>query len=244
MVMCSCVKWIKAVRARKELIESLKLRIKAHLFFAGFNNMRSFFSASICCSALILSGCLAGAPSPVGRGYSSYDKEFKSAPGPMARDIGYDYSKYHNQAVIEDMRYAVRDLVEKMDGKLSFSVDELYLVNPSNIAFYNSFDHLLREEMTQQGYLLTHGDTEDSVRVDFVAKHAVLCDLETSDSAYNRMYLALSINTVKGVPSDIVGGFYEVPTYGYINKNNVEMDVPISCASDLSDSEVTEISGE
>ncbi|PCJ99359.1 MAG: hypothetical protein COA45_04790 [Zetaproteobacteria bacterium] len=239
MAMCSCVKWIKAVRARKELLESLKLLRKAHLFFAGFNNMRSFFSVSICCSALILLGCQVGSPSPMGRGYSSYDKEFKSAPGSVARDIGYDYSKDHNQAVIEDMRYAVRDLVGKMDGKLSFSVDELYLVNPSNTAFYNSFDHLLREEMTQQGYLLTHSDVSDSVRVDFVAKHAVRCDRETSDSAYKRMYLALAINTVEGIPSDIVGGFYEVPTYGYINKNNVKIDVPTSCDSDLSDSEIS-----
>ena len=126
------------------------------------------------------------------------------------------------------MRYAARDLVERMDGKLSFSVDELYLQNSSNAAFYNSFDHLLREEMTRQGYLLTHSDTEDSVRIDFVGQknqHLVMLMYRIARiSAYN---LALVIDAVDGIPSDLVGGFYEVPTYGYVNKGNIKLEVPV-----------------
>lgn len=198
--------------------------------------MRSFFSVSICLSALVLAGCHTGAPDPMARGYSSYDKEFKSAPGPEAQNIGYNYSGEQNKAVVEDMRYAARDLVERMDGKLSFSVDELYLKNSSNAAFYNSFDHLLREEMTRQGYLLTHNDTEDSVRIDFVAKKSAPCDSdEAHDGAYKRMYLALVIDAVDGIPSDLVGGFYEVPTYGYANKGNIKLEVPLSCTSDIAE---------
>ncbi|PCI52952.1 MAG: hypothetical protein COB36_13915 [Alphaproteobacteria bacterium] len=198
--------------------------------------MRSFFSVSICLSVLILAGCHTGAPGPMARGYSSYDKEFKSAPGQDVHNIGYNYSAEQNNAVIEDMRYAARDLVEKIDGKLSFSVDELYLKNSSHTAFYNSFDHLLREEMTRQGYLLTHSDTQDSVRIDFVAKKFVPCDGdEAHDGAYKRMYLALVINAVDGIPSDLVGGFYEVPTYGYVDKGDVKIDVPLFCASDVAE---------
>lgn len=198
--------------------------------------MRSFFSVSICLSVLVLSGCYTGAPMPMGRGYSAYDKEFKSAPAPKVHEIGYKYSGAYNKAVVEDMRYAARDLVERMDGKLSFSVDELYLKNPSHAAFYNSFDHLLREEMTRQGYLLTHSDTVDSVRVDFVAKKAPSCgDDEAHDGAYERMYLALAIGADDGIPSDFVGGFYEVPTYGYVNKGNIKIDVPSFCMTDIAE---------
>lgn len=198
--------------------------------------MRSFFSVSICLSVLVLAGCQTGAPGPMARGYSSYGEEFKSAPGPEARNIGYNYSKVKNQAVIEDMRYAVRDLVEKMDGKLSFSVDELYLKNSGNTAFYNSFDHLLREEMTQQGYLLTNNEAGDGVQIDFVAKKSVSCDGEAvKDGAYKRMYLALVINAVDGVPSELVGGFYNVPTYGYQDISKIKIEAPLFCASDISE---------
>ena len=194
--------------------------------------MRSFFSVSICLSlALVLVGCRTNAPDPMPRGYSSYDKEFKSAPGADLREV--ISGEAYNKSVIEDMRYAVRDLVEQMDGKLSFSVDELYLKNADHTAFYNSFDHLLREEMTRQGYLLTHSDTEDSVRIDFVAKEAASCDGgEVDEGAYKRMYLALVIGVVDDVPTDLVGGFYEVPTYGYVKKGNIKIDVPLSCAPD------------
>ncbi len=191
--------------------------------------MRSLFSVSLCFSAMLLVGCSGFAPSPVGRGYSSYDKEFKSAPGNEARDIGYDYSVESNAAAIDGMRDAVRDLVEKIDGKLSFSVDELYLNTPeSNTAFYNSFDHLLREELTRQGYLLSNSDGEDNVRIDFVAKEVVNCEGDDSNS----MYLALAIDVVNGVPGDTVGGFYDVPTYGYVRVNKVKVDVPVLCSSE------------
>ena len=198
--------------------------------------MRSFFSVSICLSlALVLVGCRVGAPGPMGRGYSSYDQEFKSAPGPEAHKIGYEYSNAQNQTVVEDMRYAVHDLVGKLDNKLSFSVDELFLKTYGSTAFYNSFDHLLREEMTQQGYLLAQADVKDSVRIDFVAKRAPSCkENEGDDGAYKRMYLALVIDAVEGVPTDVIGGFYEVPTYGYKDNSNIKINVPLSCVSDVS----------
>ena len=195
--------------------------------------MRPLLYVSICLSSLLLAGCHGSSPGPFSRGYSSYDKEFKSAPGQQARSVGYEYGADMNNAVIDDMRHAVHDLVEKMDAKLSFSVDELYLDNPSNAAFYNSFDHLLREELTHQGYLLAHNDTENSVRIDFIAKKASYCDNAEMRGGYkNNMYLALAIGSVDGVSGDVVGGFYDVPTYGYVNINNVKIDVPLSCSSD------------
>lgn len=196
--------------------------------------MRSLFYVSICLSSLLLAGCHSSSPGPFARGYSSYDKEFKSAPGQQAHDVGYDYSSDRNNAVIDGMRSAVRDLVGEMDGKLSFSVDELYLNNPSNTAFYNSFDHLLREELMNQGYLLTHNDTQDSVRIDFIAKKTPQhCDGEKAHDDYKApMYLALAIGAVDGIPGDVVGGFYDVPTYGYVNTNHIKIDVPSPCSLD------------
>ncbi len=187
--------------------------------------MRSLFSATVCmglCLGLI--GC-SGAPSPIPRGYSSFEEPYKSAPGPEARAIGYEYNNEKNLTVLEDMRYAASDLVEKMDKKLSFGVDEIYLKSPANTAFYNSFDHLLRDELSSRGYLLSD-KPEGNVEVEIVARnsyaecahHAV----ESSDE-YKMMYIALAMNTKNNVPNDIVEGFYEVPVYDFKPAGTVKL---------------------
>lgn len=187
--------------------------------------MRKFLSVSTCFSlVLILTGCNLGDPTPWGRGYSSYDEQFKSAPAPEARDVGYSYNNDRNNAVIEFIRPAAQDLVEQLDAKMSFSIDTIYLKMPANTAFYNSFDYVLREEFAQNGYELV-SSPKNSVQVDFVAKGL---STRCADSGNNNMYLALAINTVKGIPSDFVDGFYEVPLYDYKEAGSIKIEVP-SC---------------
>ena len=178
----------------------------------------------------LIAACRTGGPFPMPRGYVSYDKEYKSAPGPEAPAIGYEYSNENNATVIEDMRYAARDLVEALDQKLSFSVDEIYLKMPGHSAFYSSFDHLLRDELTQQGYLLAN-HPGNAVTIDFVVKEGVDCNSEENKSVYQRVYLALAIDVVEGTPKDFVGGIYEVPLYGFTSSDTVKVSTPL-CITD------------
>jgi len=188
--------------------------------------MRIILSLSlICLSSVVLSGC-SGKPSPMARGYSSYDKVYKSVPGAKPKDIGYEYSNQNNATALKDMRYAAKDLVEKLDQKLSFSVDEVYLKISENSAFYNSFDHLLRDELTQRGYLLSNTPV-NAVSVDFIAMDNVPeCYAENSKGAYQTVYLALAINVAKDKSQDNVGGFYEVPLYDFHKAKTMGVKMP------------------
>ncbi len=188
--------------------------------------MRIILSLSlICFSSVVLSGC-SGKPSPMARGYSSYDKVYKSVPGVKPKYIGYEYSNQNNATALKDMRYAAKDLVEKLDQKLSFSVDEVYLKISENSAFYNSFDHLLRDELTQRGYLLSNTPV-NAVSVDFIAMDNVPeCYAGNSKGAYQTVYLALAINVAKDKSQDNVGGFYEVPLYDFHRAKTVGVKMP------------------
>ncbi len=190
---------------------------------------RSFFCAIALAS---LSACHIGAPNPMPRGYSSYDKELKSVEGENARSVGYAYSNKKNDSVLQDMQYAASDLADKLDARLSFSSDEIYLSSPANTAFYNSFDHLLRDELTQRGYLLARTAGTDSVSVDFIARGDVpFCFAGDDNSEYKNLYLALAVNVDrKHTPEYVVGDFYEVPTYDFISAGNVRISPP-SCES-------------
>ncbi len=186
-------------------------------------------------SSLLLVGCYTDDPMPMPRGYSSYDKALKSVDGAKARNVGYEYSKENNEVALEALRFAAMDLVEKLDQKLNFNTDEIYLTAPASTAFYNSFDYLLRDELMQRGYILK-SSAKDAVNIELVAKKLdVTCfegeefEGEKASSDYN-IYLALAINVVDGVtqslPSDFVGGFYDIPLNDYRQAGNVKIDIP------------------
>ncbi len=194
------------------------------LFLSGSSHMRRILSVSTCFSLLlILAGCNASNPTPLGRGYSYYNDEYKSAPGTQARSVGYDYSNERNDAVLEFMRPAAQDLAKQLDDKLSFSIDKIYLNMPANTAFYNSFDYVLRDELSQNGYMLV-SSPENAVRVDLVAKNL---SSRCADSGDKNIYMALAIDVIKDVPKDFVAGFYEVPLYDYREAGDVEIKVPV-----------------
>ncbi len=189
--------------------------------------MYKFLSLPICFSlVLMLSGCSNYTdPKPWGRGYSSYDQEFKSAPGSKARAIGYEYSNERNAAVLDLIRPTVQDLVSKLDAKLSFSIDKIYLTPLKSTAFYSSFDYILRDELEQNGYEIVFSP-ENAVQVDFVARKADKRYTRCTDDNDNNVYLALAINVVNGVPQDFVSGFYKVPPYDYRYDGRVKIKVP------------------
>ncbi len=177
--------------------------------------MRFSFPALCCCAVLSLSAC-SEYPNPMARGYASFDKVYKSAPGRAVDDIGYDFSYKNNDAVLKDVRYVARDLVEKLDKKLAMGVEKIYLKVQSDNAFYNSFDYMIRDELTMRGYLLANTPvntlTLDLVVLDELAE---CTGVEQGEGNYKTMFLALAMNTVEGMPQDMVGDYYEVPTYDF-----------------------------
>lgn len=177
--------------------------------------MRFSFPAFCCCAVLSLNACMEH-PNYMARGYASYDQEYKSAPGPAVNDIGYEYSYQNNKAVLKDIRYVAHDLVEKLDKKLAPGVDEIYLKIQSESAFYNSFDHAIRGELTKRGYLLANTPV-NMLTLDFVVVDDLpeCTGVEQGEGVYRKMFLALAINVTEGMPQDMVGDYYEVPTYDF-----------------------------
>lgn len=188
--------------------------------------MRPFVSIlSLFSVTLLLSACI-GKPSPLPRGYSSYEEPYKSAPGEKAADLGYAYSNGQNEAMLKDMRYAAEDLVDQLDQKLSFNVDEIYLNIPQRSAFYTSLDHVLRDELTKRGYLLSNS-LEDNVVVDVVALDNIhSCYVKDTEGMYRNIFMALAIDAGQGIESDHVSGFYELPIYGFSPSSSKAVKMP------------------
>ncbi len=186
--------------------------------------MRHFLYVTACLSSLlVLSSCLnSGKPTPMPRGYSSYNKEFKSVEGASPKqNIGYYYSRDKNRIALEQIKPAVIDLVMLLEDKLPAGVDKIYLEIPENSAFYNSFDYMLRKELNDKGYIISNNIDDKTTKVNFVTK------LSRWGCPATKIYLGLAINTTNKVPSDIVGGIYDVPLYGYRHANNkVKLNLP------------------
>ena len=162
------------------------------------------------------------------RGYISYDQPYKSAPGPQVDGIGYTYSAQNNKAVLKDIRYVARDLIEKLDKKLAMTVDEIYLKVQSDNAFYNSFDHALRTELSKRGYLLTNTPV-NALSLDLVVVDELpeCTGIEQGEGAYKKIFLGLAINVIEGMPQDMVGDYYEVPTYDLAVGDNSGIDLSL-----------------
>lgn len=190
-------------------------------------------------SLLVLTGMISacsGKPNPIPRGYSSYKEPYKSAPGEKASDIGYAFSAEKNQSVLQDMRYAAQDLAERLDERLAFDTDEIYVSQPANNVFYKSFDHLLRAELTHRGYTLSVTPQESKTRIDLGVLDDVteckdkytLGNEEKTD--YRTAFIQLAISE-SGEAKDVVDGFYEVPLYGYKQSNAYDVQLP-NCRED------------
>lgn len=189
-----------------------------------------FYIPSIVVLSAMLAAC-SGAPNPVPRGYSSYKEPYKSAPGEKASNIGYEFSADKNQSVLEDIRYAAQDLAERLDERLAFDTDTVYLSTAADNVFYKSLDHLLRSELTHRGYTLavTPGNhpTIDIGVLDDVkpCKDRYLAKTEEG-TEYRTAFIQLKVSQDGSQETEMVDGFYEVPLYGYKPSNSYEVTPP------------------
>lgn len=166
-------------------------------------------------SLFTLSACETITPQPMGRGYSSYDKPYKSVDGSKSMGVGYNYSEDKNIAVMDDIQKAARSLVMGLGKELSYSAEPLYLEMPeSQSAFLAAFDHALRGELTAQGYSMTMDKTK-ALPVTFIAQKPDAEIIKNLPEGYETLFLALGMNFVKDKPQTVIGGFYDVPAYDF-----------------------------
>lgn len=179
--------------------------------------MRSYrLVLSLLFSVLLLSACQHTIlnPQPMGRGYSPFKEPYKSAHGVDAKAVGYEFSVEDNQAIIEDMRFAAQDLVQKIDDQISFSMDQIYLDVPQSGVFYSSFDYVLRDEFTKHGYVLAI-TPERALPVTVVAYEPKDLNAGKARDGYRMLYLGLALDVVDGKAGTIIGYVYEVPVYDF-----------------------------
>ena len=122
--------------------------------------MRVFVFSSLLLIAL--TGCKpVWNPTFMPSGYTYHHDEYKSAPGPEAKPIGYTYSASDNQKVIDDWQNAARDLLLRAKANDIRPTGPVYLttdMNPS--VFQSTFDSALRDELRAQGYTLSDNPEE------------------------------------------------------------------------------------
>ena len=170
-------------------------------------------------------------------GYMYHDDEYKAPPGSEADDIGYVYSDSANAESLQIWRNIINDLVGQLatqigeDGQRIY-IEPLYLQN----AFNSSYDHVLREELRNRGYVLA-SNTRNALYLTYEA-HLPKDSEEKESPDYNGdidndpVYKKLKNNdefvliltvTKKGVLSAKVAGIYKVPLFGFKEDDGVHI---------------------
>ncbi|MCB1682281.1 MAG: hypothetical protein KDI65_10155 [Alphaproteobacteria bacterium] len=203
--------------------------------------MRHLRTLSILCLSLLVTGCFK--TSLIGRGYSSYREPYKSEKGQSAPSIGYTYSAPYNEQVINDMRFAAKDLVSQLESGISDDVDKIYLIPGGQSAFYMALDHVLRDELTYRGFELATAPEHGALPVTIAAAESGKTDQKSSKaSAYRELFLAL----VSGEKT-LARGDYIVPAYGF-TRSTVSAPDPVSVPQSQEDTSaplsITEVTSE
>lgn len=167
-------------------------------------------------SALGLAACGLN-PSPLPTGYKyHHDEIYKSAPGPEAAPLGYDYAVGKNDEILEVWRIVAGDLFDTLEERTGLGAQPVYVhAAGGDSAFYNSFDHVLREELRDRGYVLMPSMGDNLV----LSYEALLPEKAdempgTSDTDLGDYILKLTASR-GGALSGHASGVYKVPSYGF-----------------------------
>ncbi len=161
-------------------------------------------------------------PSPMGRGYSSFSEPYKSPPGPKPPEIGYEYSEEKNAEVLSELRSASSSLVTKLEETVEVPEKFVYVAPPpprpfieGSGAFYNSFDHVLREELISRGYSVT-SEPQNATTLQFRADPPEGQNFfsETRPRDGRDFEITLIVGPEQK-PEAWISDIYHVPAYGY-----------------------------
>ena len=85
-------------------------------------------------------------------GYAHHEDNYKAPDGPEAWDIGYDYTRAENAAVLNRWKMVAADLTDKIEQGAPLDAAPIFLSSPTiDNAFTLSLDHALREEFRTRG---------------------------------------------------------------------------------------------
>lgn len=167
---------------------------------------------------LLLAACtVVKNPSPVGRGYSSYEEPYKSAPGPKPADIGYDYTAESNAEVIGIWRASVQDLLTQLETNAGLSKGAVFVVpSEQRGAMYLTYDHVLREELISRGYTLDANPAARRVGYDIERpKGRFLSNEDTAEEGYEKLdYQDFVLKLWLDDETKAVGDTYYLPAAG------------------------------
>jgi len=99
-------------------------------------------------------------------GYTYHQNEYKAPTGPKAWDIGYDYTRAENAAVLNRWKMVAADLTDKIESVAPLAGAPIFLSSPTlDNAFTLSLDHALREEFRARGYTLAALPSENTIKL-------------------------------------------------------------------------------
>lgn len=162
--------------------------------------------------ALGLAGC--GNPGFMPAGYAYHQNDYKAAPGPEAKNLGYEYSIEKNQEILDAWHIAISDLFSNLEKQAGLVPGAVYIEpsSPQN-AFDASFDEALRAEMIARGYALA----EVSESLPRIRYEASIAKSEEHLEGRRAFLLSLTILDAADKPAVLgqASGVYDLPDYGY-----------------------------
>lgn len=129
---------------------------------------------------------------------------------------------------MDEIQIASRDLVDSLVTKIPGDQRNIYLTTAGSTAFYMSFDHTLRKELTDRGYQLALTPSH-AVNVKFTANQPMNNSTNTNSSRDTNQELFLALVDGKNV---LASGIYDVPAYAF-KEGNVEIVEPAAGATDV-----------
>ena len=153
--------------------------------------------------------------------YKRTNEVYKTAPGPAPKNIGYNFSHEKNAEVLEIWRIVARDLVDTLEERAGLGPQHVYVHAINNgSAFYNAYDHIIREELRDRGYVLI-ANPDEKLQLSYeaflpemgenAAGDAPIPESEMGLKDYIFKITAIKNNALVGHAS----GIYRVPSYGY-----------------------------
>lgn len=159
----------------------------------------------------VLAGC--SSPSPMATGYIHHHGDHHVQPAPEPDSIGYEYSLPKNEEILEIWGLVAEDLLSMLEEQVSLDRNVFYLEYNPKTTFTRTFDHVLRQELTDRGYVLTN-ESLGAVELEYSAKAQSMPSEWEENEMLQDFQVVLTVNR-PGADPESVEGIYKLPHYGY-----------------------------
>lgn len=131
-------------------------------------------------------------PLAVPTGYTYLNDEYKSPPSPNPTDIGYEYSAEKNAHILASMKDKATEMFAQIETQSDGSMigKKLYIYNARYHDAQNAaFDHVLREVVSESGYMLAKSaDANGTYSLGYAIMETDQLDSEIDFGDFNQEY--------------------------------------------------------